>query len=235
MGGTIRASLPSVDSEKGDFLNIMFGRLPAEPRAAPARAFRPRSMLTLLLFVLLLWTVTAIHELGHALAVRLRGGELRMVRVGAGPGISRTDGAGCTWSLGFLPVGGRIQYRGISPGTGRAVVAIAGPLANLVVALALLPGPESVASWGWLVPGGVLEFLTEGSAPGFSRGMRVLLAGVGGVASGAGSVLDLSVALGAMSAIWAAVNLVPVPGVGTDGWVLLREIWRGMAPGGAAA
>ncbi len=192
-------------------------------------------MLTLLLSVILLWAVTTVHELGHALAVRLRGGELRAFQVGRGPGISRIDGKGRSWSLGFLPVGGQIRYGGIPPGTGRAVVAVSGPLANLVLALVLLSGPEAVASWAWLVPGAALELLVDGSAQGLYRGMRVLLAGVEAVASGAGSAWGLTTSIGALSAIWATVNLVPVPGVGTDGWVMLRELWRGLTPWRATA
>lgn len=174
-----------------------------------------------LLLMLLLWFVTAVHELGHALAVRLRGGRILALRVGRGPGPGGGASGGIRWHLGVVPVGGRIHFEGIPPGTGQAVVAAAGAAANLALAAALLPSSAAVAEWLWLAPGGVAELVTSGRAPSLHLGMRRL-----GLALSSGSWEGIRYGLGALSALWAALNLIPIPGT-TDGWAVLRGLRDG--------
>jgi membrane-associated protease RseP (regulator of RpoE activity) len=184
-----------------------------------------RVVTNVLLLLGLLWIVTAVHELGHALAVRLRRGRIRAIRIGRGPGRSWESPGGIRWRVGVVPVGGRIHFDGIAPGTGRAVVAVSGAAANLALAAVLLPGPAAVAEWLWLVPGGVVELVTGGRAMSVQTGVRQL-----GVQLSSGTLGGVARGLGALSALWAGLNLIPVPGA-TDGWAVLRGGWDAVAPG----
>jgi hypothetical protein len=92
---------------------------------------------------------TVAHELGHALAVRLTGGEVLGVRLG-GKLASRT------FHLGTIPVsvgiglGGSVSYRGHRLSAARrAAIAAAGPAVNALMALACLalPLPRWQASY----------------------------------------------------------------------------------------
>ncbi len=191
------------------------------------------------LLLALLWIVTAVHEAGHALAIRLKGGEVEGVQVGRGPSLGiPLPGIG-RLLLGVLPVGGGIRYRGVPPGTGAAAVAAAGPAANLLLAALLLPTAASVGRWVWLAPGAVVEFLTQGRAWTLLHGTRVLTESVRG-----GGPAEWTLALGALSAIWATLNLIPLPALpvlrrrpgapvrprtrGTDGWEVLAGLVAGL-------
>jgi membrane-associated protease RseP (regulator of RpoE activity) len=184
-------------------------------------------MTSLLLAALLFWIVTAVHEGGHAVAVRLKGGAVEVFQVGRGPAFAASLPGGTRLALGVLPFGGRLRYRGIPPGTGEAVVAVAGPLANLLVAALLLPDPAAVARWLWLVPGSVVDLLGDGRAPELHQARVAIQAAIT-----TGTIRTLGLALGSLSAVWAALNLIPIPGMGTDGWVILRGLGRALRPGG---
>jgi len=187
-------------------------------------------MTSLLAAALLFWIVTAVHEAGHALAVRLKGGVVEIIQVGRGPVLASALPGGTRIALGLFPVGGRVRFRGIPPGTGESVVAVAGPVANLVVAVLLLPDAAAVARWIWLVPGSLVELLTGGRATGLAQGLLAIQAAIA-----TGTPRTLGLALGSLSAIWAALNLVPIPGLGTDGWVVLRGLGRALRPGHAGS
>jgi len=180
-------------------------------------------MTSLLLAALLFWIVTAVHEAGHAVAVCLKGGAVEVFQVGRGPAFASSLPGGTRVALGVLPFGGRLHYRGIPPGTAEAVVAVAGPLANLLVAALLLPDAAAVARWLWLVPGSVVDLVTDGRAPELYQGMMAVQAAIT-----TGTLRTLGLALGSLSAVWAALNLIPIPGVGTDGWVMLRGLGRAL-------
>lgn len=197
-------------------------------------------ILPFLLGFLLLWTVTAVHEAGHALAIQLKGGTVVATRIGRGPGVRRRLPGGGVLALGLLPVGGGIHYHGVPSGTGTAAVALAGPAANLLLAAILLP-TDAVARWLWLVPGAVAEMIVEGRALALLGGTRTLAH-----ALVTGDPSDWMRALGALSAIWASLNLLPLPALrlpalrslggdedaagprgvlrGTDGWEILRGL-----------
>jgi membrane-associated protease RseP (regulator of RpoE activity) len=175
-------------------------------------------LLAFLLFLGALWVVTLVHELGHALAVRAKGGRVVSLRVGRGGGLTFGTPPAMQWTLGLVPVGGRIRFEGVAPGTGRAVVAAAGPAANLLLAWALLPGAAAVAEWIWLVPGATVELMTRGGSPSLVHALGQL----GGVLASATPVGFLR-GVGGLSALWAALNLLPLPGL-TDGWAVLQGV-----------
>jgi len=176
-------------------------------------------MLSVLLVLLLLWVVTAVHEAGHALAVQLKGGRVEALVVGRGPAVQWVVAGSTRVALGLLPVGGKLVYRGIPRGTGHAVVALAGPVANLLLASLLLGSASRAGEWFWLVPGSVVEILADGRAPGLLGGMRMI-----GAAVASGTAAEMALGLGALSAVWAGLNLLPIPGVGSDGWAIVTSL-----------
>ncbi|TVP45287.1 MAG: M50 family peptidase [Gemmatimonadales bacterium] len=176
-------------------------------------------MPSILLVLLLLWVVTTVHEAGHALAVRLKGGRVEAFEVGRGPALRTVSPGGTRLALGLFPFGGKLVYRGVPKGTGHAVVALAGPVANLLLAFLLLRSAVRAGQWFWLVPGSVVEILGGGRAIGLLQGMRLI-----GSALASPTAAGLAFALGALSAVWAGLNLLPIPGVGSDGWAIVRSL-----------
>lgn len=89
-------------------------------------------------------SVLVIHELGHVVAARLTGLEVRAIYLGGPPAL-------VTIRLGGVQVGLGLRLRGLvqtagGPPARQAIMVAAGPLANLVTAplLAILPGPQWV-------------------------------------------------------------------------------------------
>lgn len=185
--------------------------------------------------------VTAIHEAGHVLGVLAKRGRVLLVQVGRGPVGWATAVRDTRVVLAAIPLGGRIGYDGIPVGTGQAVVAVSGAALNLGAAVpafilgawvlgagAVPVDPDSgivayavaaTGAWFWVVPGAVAELLTTGSAlelRGAVRGLLGLLADR--------PLAAFPYAVGALSALWAALNLIPVPVLETDGWHIARAL-----------
>jgi len=201
-------------------------------------------MTAVILLVIVLLVVTAVHEAGHGLAIWWKGGRVERVSVGIGPRLwsSRSGRV----EVRLLPVGGRIEGSGLLPGTPRAVVALGGPLSNLVFACMAFtiafatPGMDvflfgegdhggvsrlarEVGGWIWIVPGAVEEVIRSGSATELNRGLRGLVEVLW-----SGEWRAFPYVLGATSAAWAALNLIPIPVVNTDGWLLIRALWSAL-------
>jgi len=197
-----------------------------------------------LIGLLLLVLVTAVHEVGHGVAVRLRGGRVLRIQVGRGPRLYSGAYAGTEVVVAMLPFGGRIHYEGIRPGSGEMVVALGGAVANLGFSLLTFAlafrvlgsertpfsgavegsieyAAQSAGLWFWMIPGAVHDFVLSGVTPELNRSIRAAVALVGQAEPG--GILYLAAA---MSAVWAALNLIPVPGLRTDGWAVLEGLWR---------
>ena len=122
------------------------------------------SVLTMMLgFVLLLGPLVVLHEFGHYLVGRLFGVRADAFSVGFGKElIGRTDRRGTRWKLSALPLGGYVQFAGDMNAAGvpdaanaamseaeragtfqskplwqRALIVLAGPVTNLLVAIAI--------------------------------------------------------------------------------------------------
>jgi membrane-associated protease RseP (regulator of RpoE activity) len=199
---------------------------------------------TLLALIPALVLVTAIHETGHLLAVLAKRGTVTGVQAGHGPVLWSTSVGRARVDVATLPFGGRVRYDGVTEGTGQAVVAVSGAAANLAAALlgfaavalaapATAPGAEgtgafafavaNTSAWFWAVPGAVVELVTTGSAGELRRGVVTLLELVDHR-----PVTAFPYALSALSALWAALNLIPIPVVETDGWHVARSLWHGV-------
>ncbi len=123
----------------------------------------PSLLTSLFAFLLVLGPLIVIHELGHYLVGRLFGVKAEAFAVGFGKELlGRTDKRGTRWKLCALPLGGYVQFAGdmnaaSMPGAGvsqlsaeeqsytfhckplwqRALIVLAGPLINLLFALAI--------------------------------------------------------------------------------------------------
>jgi regulator of sigma E protease len=115
-------------------------------------------------FLLVLGPLVTLHELGHYLAGRIFGVQAVAFSVGFGKEIAGfTDRRGTRWKLALLPLGGYVQFKGdmnpasvpdaealarvpederranfhFKPLWQRAIIVFAGPLTNLLIALAI--------------------------------------------------------------------------------------------------
>ncbi len=112
-------------------------------------------------FPLLLGPLVTVHELGHYLVGRWFGVHAEAFSIGFGKELfGWTDKAGTRWRVSALPLGGYVQFKGdMNPASvpdpeavsehgsfqsaalwKRALIVAAGPVTNLVVAIAILAG-----------------------------------------------------------------------------------------------
>lgn len=141
-------------------------------------------------FLLLLGPLVTLHELGHLLVGRLFGVRAEAFSVGFGKEIAGfTDRRGTRWKLSALPLGGYVQFQGdMNPASvpdpdapaeegsfqhaalwKRALIVAAGPITNLLVAIAIfaaffavlgrpvIVGDEDSRTIGAFVEGSVAE------------------------------------------------------------------------------
>jgi regulator of sigma E protease len=111
---------------------------------------------TVLPGLVLLGVVIFVHELGHFLAAKWRGVTVIKFSLGMGPEMTGFTAGGTRYCLSWIPLGGFVQMAGDSPGEdgsmpvgsqkeflshhwfGRVIIAVAGPLANLVTAYVVM-------------------------------------------------------------------------------------------------
>ncbi len=126
---------------------------------APPLFESPPFWMYILGFPLLLGPLVTVHELGHYLVGRWFGVHAEAFSVGFGKEIwGFTDRRGTRWKLSLLPLGGYVQFKGdMNPASvpdpnapieegafqsaalwKRALIVAAGPVTNLVVAIAIL-------------------------------------------------------------------------------------------------
>jgi regulator of sigma E protease len=118
-------------------------------------------------FLFVITAVIFFHELGHFLVARAFGVKVEAFSIGFGPPIVEwTDGKGTRWKISWIPFGGYVKFYGdldaasvpdrerieqlsederrsvflFKPLYQRALVVVAGPLANFVLALVIFAG-----------------------------------------------------------------------------------------------
>lgn len=123
----------------------------------------PSLFVAIIGFLLLLGPLVLLHELGHYSVARLFGVKAEVFSIGFGRELAGwTDRRGTRWKLSLMPLGGYVQFAGdmnavsmpaqeiaslsatereqsfhFKPLWQRALIVLAGPLANLVVALVI--------------------------------------------------------------------------------------------------
>lgn len=123
----------------------------------------PSLLMTVLAFLLVLGPLVLVHELGHYLVGRLFGVKADAFSIGFGKELAGwTDSRGTRWKLSALPLGGYVQFAGdmnaasmpdpdtdryspaeraalfqSKPLWQRSLIVLAGPLTNLLVAVAI--------------------------------------------------------------------------------------------------
>lgn len=121
---------------------------------------------TILSFILIIGPLVFVHEMGHFLVARWFGVKVEAFSIGFGREVfGWTDRRGTRWKIGWLPLGGYVRFVGDMNGASmedaqwrslpaeeragvfhakplgqRALIVLAGPLANLITAVLILAG-----------------------------------------------------------------------------------------------
>lgn len=155
-------------------------------------------MLTLAAFVAAIAVLVAVHELGHFSVARLCGVKVLRFSVGFGPRLWgwTSPMSGTEFVVGMLPLGGYVKMLDAREGPvelheqatafnaqplrGKVAIVLAGPLANLILAVALY----SCVHWtGIVLPQAIVGMPATGSvlaSAGFSGGEHIQQAGFEG-------------------------------------------------------
>jgi regulator of sigma E protease len=153
----------------------------------------PQLPRTLIAFALVLGILVFVHEMGHYLAARWRGVHVDAFSIGFGRPLLRwTDRIGTEWRVGWIPLGGYVKLHGQeqpedapeevragwrhgqtfhekSVGS-RAIVVVAGPVANFLLAILLFAG--IFAFVGKPVPGNTAVGAVVEGSPAAAAGIR---------------------------------------------------------------
>lgn len=104
-------------------------------------------MLTLVIFILILFVSVLVHELAHYLNARSVGIPVRAFSIGMGPILWRRKWRGTEWRVAAFPVGGYVDLPGMGP-----KVAEDGSLSHADEGMALATLPQKL----WVLSGGVI-------------------------------------------------------------------------------
>lgn len=164
----------------------------------------PGILLTAIAFLLVIGPLVFLHELGHYLAGRWFGVKAEEFSIGFGREVAGfTDRRGTRWKFGWLPLGGYVRFAGdmnpasqpspewlslpaserartfqAKPLWQRAIIVAAGPIANFLVAIAIL-GAFALAFGERVTPPIVGSVTAESpaAAAGLREGDRVISLG----------------------------------------------------------
>ena len=163
-------------------------------------ADHPNLLITIFAFFLVLGPLVLVHELGHYLVGRWFGVKAEAFSIGFGKELAGwTDRRGTRWKLSALPLGGYVQFAGdmnaasmpdtssdltpeerartfqVKPLYQRALIVLAGPLTNLLCAVAIFTAFNM--AYGRVVAEPVISAFTQSSpaaAAGLKPGDRIL-------------------------------------------------------------
>ncbi len=161
----------------------------------------PSLLTTVFAFLLVLGPLVVVHELGHYLVARWFGVKADVFSIGFGKELAGwTDRRGTRWKLSALPLGGYVQFAGdwnaismpagaiagmseaeraqtfhVKPLWQRSLIVLAGPLTNLLFAVAIFAAFN--LAYGKIVAEPVISGFAENSpaaAAGLKAGDRIL-------------------------------------------------------------
>lgn len=164
-------------------------------------AEHPSLLITIFAFLLVLGPLVLVHELGHYLVGRWFGVKADVFSIGFGKELAGwTDRRGTRWKLSALPLGGYVQFAGdMNPASApdpaldglnaeehartfhakplwqRALIVLAGPLVNLIFAVAIFAAFN--LAYGKVVAEPVISGFAAGApaaAAGLKPGDRIL-------------------------------------------------------------
>lgn len=135
-------------------------------------------------FIIVVGVVVFVHELGHFLAAVAVGVRVEEFSIGMGPKAIGFRYRDVEYKICWLPLGGYVRLFGAEPGSSvsleqreesittarlwkRALVAISGPLGNLILTYVVMVG---VANWGVPYPAAVVAVMPDSVA--WNGGMR---------------------------------------------------------------
>jgi regulator of sigma E protease len=155
---------------------------------------QPGLMFTVMMFIAMIGPLVFVHELGHYLAGRVFGTRTDSFSIGFGREVAGwTDRRGVRWKLGWLPLGGYVRFAGDANAAGlpgdlsavapaerhqyflfkplwqRAIIILAGPLANFLIAIAIIAG--FVLAYGKPTGAPIVSAVDAGS-PAAAAGVR---------------------------------------------------------------
>jgi len=153
-------------------------------------------------FLFLITVVVFIHELGHFAVARYFGTRVETFSIGFGPAIVKwTDKKGTLWKISWIPLGGFVKFFGDADGAStpdregvarmsaedrkvafpykplyqRALIVAAGPIANFILAIAILSGVFMLHGKAIIPPVvGKVEAHSAGEAAGLRTGDRIV-------------------------------------------------------------
>ncbi|MBC2777849.1 RIP metalloprotease RseP [Parasphingopyxis marina] len=161
----------------------------------------PGFLFTVMAFLLVIGPLVFVHEMGHYLVARWFGTRVEKFSIGFGREIvGWTDKRGTRWKVGWMPLGGYVQFKGdmnaasqpdpelaklpeaerdglfqFKPVWQRFLIILAGPMINLVFAFVLFMG--LLGTYGQAQNPAVVTALQEGlpaDEAGFELGDRVV-------------------------------------------------------------
>jgi regulator of sigma E protease len=161
----------------------------------------PGILWAIVFFVLAIFPLVVIHELGHYLVGRLFGVHAEVFSIGFGRQIAGwTDKRGTNWQVGWLPLGGYVRFAGdmsaastpsaewlalpaaernrtfqAKPVWQRALIVAAGPAVNFLFAMVMLAGLFGVYGEPRIAPQiGVFAANSAAEAAGMKLGDRIV-------------------------------------------------------------
>ncbi len=117
--------------------------------------------MTLIYFIVALGILIFVHELGHFLAARAFGVKVETFSIGFGPKLFKFNCCGTEFTVSLIPLGGYVKMAGEDPDSPlkspdefyakppwqRIVIALAGPLMNLMLAVAFFTLSYSIGRY----------------------------------------------------------------------------------------
>lgn len=161
----------------------------------------PSFFWAIIFFVLAIFPLVVIHELGHYLVGRLFGVHAEVFSIGFGRRLAGwTDKRGTNWQIGLLPLGGYVRFAGdmsaastpsaewlslpaeernrtfqAKPVWQRALIVFAGPAVNFLFAIVMLAGLFGVYGEPRIAPQiGVFTANSSAQAAGMKLGDRIV-------------------------------------------------------------
>ncbi len=175
-------------------------------------------------YLLVLAVVIFIHELGHFAVGRFFGMRINSFSLGFGPELwGFNDRHGTRWKIGAVPLGGYVKFFGDADGSSRrdgeaerkmtaeerassfhfrpiwqrALVVLAGPMANFVLAIGIFMAVFAIQGRAYVIPvASAAKLGSPAAAAGFQKGDKILAINGRGIRSAEEFVVSMQMNAG---------------------------------------